>query len=168
MLNYMKIFSTLDLESLTLISYTWCSYQSQPKEQAGKMKQWAEGKRQKGHGGRGGIWAMASGEVPGNSHHFGITWFKVVANVPSSIFLLKERPGNPSFLVPAKPWPVDGHCLSWGLFPPPYTFLPFLLLLFACQYFREDGTHQEKHENTLITRDIMRVIISVIWKGPVV
>lgn len=46
---------------------------------------------------------MVSGGVPGNSHHFGISWFKVVANVPSNIFLSKERPGIPSVLVPAKP-----------------------------------------------------------------
>lgn len=32
---------------------------------------------------------MASGEVPGKSHHFGITWFEVVANVPSNIFFVK-------------------------------------------------------------------------------
>lgn len=30
-----------------LISYTWCSCQSQPQEQAGKMKQCVESKRQR-------------------------------------------------------------------------------------------------------------------------
>lgn len=104
---------------------------------------------EKGHGGRGGIWGMVSGGVPGNSHHFGISWFKVVANVPSNIFLSKERPGIPSVLVPAKPWPVDGHCLSWGLFSPPYTFLAFPVT-FVCMPVFQRGWHQEKQQNTLV------------------
>ena len=46
-LNYMKIFSTLDLKTLVLISYTWRSYHSHHKEQSGKLKQLVEGKRQR-------------------------------------------------------------------------------------------------------------------------
>lgn len=136
-LNYTKIFSALDLKTLMLISYTWRSYRSQRSEwwsgavredEAIRRRQKAE----KGRGGRGGIWGMASGEVPGNSHHFGIMWHRVVANVPSNTFLLTERQGNPSGLVPAKPSPLDGHCLPCGLFPLPRTSLSFFPPILCC------------------------------------
>lgn len=51
----MKTFSTLDLKTLVLISYTWCSYHSQRKEQSEDEATSRRQKTEKGHGGRGGI-----------------------------------------------------------------------------------------------------------------
>lgn len=121
----------------------------------------ATGRRQKtekGHGGRGGIWGTASGEVPGNSHHSGSVWHRVVANVPSNTFFVKGEAGKSLPPGPSEAQPSGGMLSAmWALPTASHVFIfpsthP-LLLLAICWCPREDGTHKENHQDALSTTD---------------
>lgn len=146
----MELFSSLDLKTLMLISYTWRNYHSQHNKwwlgadreaEATSRRQKAE----KGPGGKRGIWGMASEEVPGNNHNFGSMWLWVVANVPINTFFANRKAGKslppgpsqalPSGWILSAMWvfPTASHVFACSVAHP-------LLILGNCQCPRGDDT----------------------------